>query len=86
MKPSESFVIGVDFGTDSVRSVLIDAFNGQEIASSIFCYPRWADQQFCNPEINQFRQHPKDYIEGMETSVKDCLRQAGISPAKVKSD
>ncbi len=36
-----AYVIGVDYGTDSVRSVLIDAYTGKEISSSVFYYPRW---------------------------------------------
>ncbi len=73
---SKSFVIGVDFGTDSVRSIIIDASNGNEIASSVFYYPRWKDGLYCNPSINQFRQHPLDYMEGLETTIKDCLKRA----------
>lgn len=74
-----SFVIGVDFGTDSVRSVVIQTDNGKEISSSVFYYPRWRDGLYCNPEKNQFRQHPLDYIEGLEATIKECIRQAGPS-------
>jgi L-ribulokinase len=79
---SDSFVIGVDYGTDSVRSVIVDASNGQEISSSVFFYPRWRDGLFCNPVKNQFRQHPLDYIEGLEQSIKKCLQGAGESVRK----
>ncbi|MFC0317135.1 MULTISPECIES: ribulokinase [Olivibacter] len=72
-----AYVIGVDYGTDSVRSVLVNARNGQEIASSIYHYPRWKKGLYCNPSINQFRQHPLDYIEGLEYTIKDCLKQSG---------
>ena len=79
-------VLGVDFGTDSVRSVLIDATDGRELSFSVFYYPRWKDGLFCNPSINQFRQHPLDYVEGLETTIKDCLRQAGKeNAAQVKA-
>ncbi len=77
---SNQFVIGVDYGTDSVRSIIVDA-RGQEVASSVFAYPRWRDGLFCNPETNQFRQHPLDYLEGLEHTVKDCLKKAGSSVA-----
>jgi L-ribulokinase len=78
----EAFVIGVDYGTDSVRSIIVDASNGKEVASSVFNYPRWRDGLFCDPSKNQFRQHPQDYIEGVEATIKDCLRQAGAAVQK----
>lgn len=83
---NNAFVIGVDYGTDSVRSVIIDASNGTEISSSVFYYPRWKDGLFCNTAINQFRQHPLDYIEGIETTIKDCLHKGGKEIAsKIKA-
>lgn len=82
LKINEAFVIGVDYGTDSVRSVLVDAFNGNEVASSVFYYPRWKEGKYCNSSSNQFRQHPLDYIEGLESTIKDCLQKAGIAVAK----
>jgi L-ribulokinase len=81
----DSFVIGVDFGTDSVRSIVVNAANGEEMAASIFYYPRWKKGLYCNAENNQFRQHPSDYVEGLEFTIKDCLQKAGSSIAsKVK--
>ncbi len=73
----EVYVIGVDYGTDSVRSVLVNALNGQEIAAAVYHYPRWQEGLFCTPTENQFRQHPLDYIEGLEFTIKACLKQAG---------
>ncbi|MFI5187275.1 MAG: ribulokinase, partial [Chitinophagales bacterium] len=73
----EKYVIGVDYGTDSVRSVVVNALNGEEIASSVFYYQRWKTGLYCDPAINQFRQHPLDYIEGLEVTIKDCLQKAG---------
>jgi L-ribulokinase len=74
---TRQFVIGVDYGTDSVRSIIVDASSGEEIASSVYHYPRWRDGLFCNPSKNQFRQHPQDYIDGLEATLKACLEQAG---------
>jgi L-ribulokinase len=82
----KSYVIGVDYGTDSVRSVIIDTDNGEEISSSVFIYPRWRDGLYCDPSQNQFRQHPLDYVEGLESTLKDCLRKSGTTVAsKVKA-
>ncbi|MDF2515233.1 MAG: ribulokinase [Sphingobacterium sp.] len=76
---NKSYVIGVDYGSDSVRSVLVDAINGDEISSSVFYYPRWKRGEYCDAASSQFRQHPLDYIEGLEATVKDCLQKSGIA-------
>ncbi len=75
--PGDSFVIGVDFGTDSVRSIIVNAHNGEEMAASVFYYPRWKKGLFCDPLQNLFRQHPSDYIEGLEYTIKECLKKSG---------
>ena len=70
------YVIGIDYGTDSVRSLIVDAGNGKEVASDVFYYPRWKAGKYCNPSQNQFRQHPLDYTEGLETTVKNALAKS----------
>lgn len=80
----KSYVIGLDYGSDSVRAILVDASNGDELATSVFYYPRWKKGAFCDAAASQFRQHPLDYIEGLEATVKDCLdqvRQTGDTDA-----
>lgn len=74
---SDKFVIGVDYGTDSVRSMVVNALTGEEVASSVFYYPRWRDGLYCDAQQNRFRQHPLDYIEGLEATIKDCLKKGG---------
>ncbi|WP_298288836.1 ribulokinase [uncultured Lutibacter sp.] len=73
------YVIGVDYGSDSVRAVVVNALSGEEIATSIKKYSRWIEGLYCNPSENQYRQHPLDYIEGLEWTVKDALRQCDLS-------
>ena len=70
------FTIGVDYGTDSVRTVLVDASNGKEISSSVYYYPRWKAGKYCDPANNRFRQHPLDYLEGIEITVKEAIAKA----------
>lgn len=77
-----AYVFGVDFGTDSVRALLVDAHDGTELASAVFAYPRWRDGLFCDPPNKQFRQHPLDYIEGLEASIRQCLAIAGPDAAR----
>ncbi|WP_108423703.1 ribulokinase [Flagellimonas amoyensis] len=80
----KEYVIGLDYGSDSVRAVLIDTQNGAELASEVFWYPRWKAQKYCRPEINQFRQHPLDHIEGLEHTIRAVMKQSGVSPETVK--
>jgi L-ribulokinase len=82
----EAYVLGVDFGTDSVRTIMVDAHNGRELAASVFHYPRWKKQLYCNANKNRFRQHPQDYVEGLEYTIKDCVSKAGTkTAAKIKA-
>ena len=82
----DRYVIGVDYGTDSVRSVIVNAHNGREMASAVYYYPRWQKGLYCNAALNQFRQHPLDYIEGLEDTIKRCVVQAGpLVQANIKA-
>lgn len=76
------YTIGVDYGSDSVRAIVVDATNGKEISSSVFYYPRWKEGKYCVPAKNQFRQHPLDYIEGLESTIKNSLAQAPAGVAE----
>ncbi|MBR9999939.1 MAG: ribulokinase [Cyclobacteriaceae bacterium] len=84
MKKSHYFVLGIDFGTDSVRTLVVDAGNGKELASDVFNYPRWASGKYNNPARNQFRQHPLDYIEGLETSVRNAVKLSGVDIRQIR--
>ncbi|HPH19472.1 MAG TPA: ribulokinase, partial [Haliscomenobacter sp.] len=80
----KQYVLGADFGTDSVRAVLVDTANGAELASAVSYYQRWKKGLYCQPAQNQFRQHPLDYIESLEDAVKRTLAELpGIDPAYV---
>ncbi|MEC3880598.1 ribulokinase [Parapedobacter sp. 10938] len=73
----QNYVIGLDFGTDSVRALLLDAANGREISSAVSHYRRWAEGLYCDNGRSQFRQHPLDHIDAMETVIHNVL--AGVS-------
>lgn len=78
---TKTYVIGLDYGTDSVRAVIVDTANGEEITSAVHYYQRWQKGLFCHPTINQFRQHPLDYIEGLEQTIKQALAAAPAGTA-----
>lgn len=67
------YIIGIDYGTDSCRALILNAQTGEEMASKVIFYPRWKAGKYCNPQKNQYRQHPLDYIESMETAIKGAL-------------
>lgn len=71
------YVIGIDYGTDSARAVIINAMNGNEVSSSVKYYPRWVEGKYCDPAKDQYRQHPLDYIEALEYTVREALSKAG---------
>lgn len=76
------YVIGVDFGTDSCRALIVDAFTGTEIATSVKYYPRWSGGKYCNPTSNCYRQHPLDYIETLEWAVTEAISQSPLGTAE----
>jgi L-ribulokinase len=76
-----SFVLGIDFGTDSVRALVVDTADGHEIGTAVVDYPRWRKGKFCDPSRNQFRQHPLDYLESMTEVVQKTLRRAPAGTA-----
>ncbi len=79
MKPlnkSTHYVLGIDFGTDSVRTIVVDAADGTEIASEVIYYPRWKAGKYCDPLKNQFRQHPLDYLESLTDSIRGALAKS----------
>jgi len=69
----DKYVIGLDYGSDSARAVLVNAATGETLATAVRYYPRWKEGKYCNPAINQYRQHPKDYIEVLEATVREVL-------------
>lgn len=76
------YVIGLDYGSDSVRALIVNATNGAEVATHVFYYPRWKKGMYCDPAQSQYRQHPLDYIEGLETAIKQALAQVGKEVAQ----
>lgn len=70
----KKLVIGIDYGTDSCRALLVNASSGEELASCTAFYPRWKKGLYCNAAENRYRQHPQDYIDSLEEAVRGVLK------------
>ena len=81
---NEHFTLGADFGSDSVRVVILDASNGKVAGSYVSYYKRWGKKLYCNDKINQFRQHPLDYIESLTEAVNKSLEEANKTCKDIK--
>lgn len=68
-----SYVIGLDYGSDSVRAILVDALTGKQIDESVHYYTRWSEGRYCAAAESRFRQHPKDYLEGLHKVLHAVL-------------
>ena len=79
----KKYTIGLDYGSDSVRAILIDTNNGAELATEVHWYKRWKKNQYCKAEKNQFRQHPLDHIEGIEFTIKSVILTSGVTAESI---
>ena len=69
----EKLVIGIDYGTDSCRAIVINSVTGSELASHVSFYPRWKKEMYCDSTKNQYRQHPQDYIDSLVEVIDGLL-------------
>jgi len=76
-----AFTIGIDYGTNSVRALVVRTSDGAELGTYIFNYPSGKEGILLDgSDHNQARQNPADYILGVETAVKGALAQAAGTP------
>ncbi|MCM8531728.1 MAG: FGGY family carbohydrate kinase, partial [Lentisphaeraceae bacterium] len=84
-----NYVIGIDYGTNSCRAVLMKVGSTTEIATSVFPYPSGeAGILTDKKDPHVARQHPQDYIDGLVTNIRNVLKDtkesiAGFEPSQV---
>ena len=68
------YTIGLDYGTNSVRCVIVDIADGKEIGTAVYNYPTGqAGIILDKNDHNLARQNPADYIKGIEVTVKKAI-------------
>lgn len=70
------YTIGLDYGTNSVRALIVDVANGAEAASAVHIYSHGKEGVILSSDPNLARQHPADYLEGAELTIVTALATA----------
>ena len=70
------YSIGLDYGTNSVRSLIVDVSNGREVGTAVWNYEQGTQGVVLARDPNLARQHPLDYVKGAEMSIRRALAQA----------
>ena len=73
---SAQYTIGLDYGTNSVRALIVNVANGTEVASAVWNYEHGTQGVILARDPNLARQHPADYIKGAELTIKQALAAA----------
>ena len=74
---SAKYAIGLDYGTNSVRALVVNVANGAEVASAVWTYAHGTQGVILSRDPNLARQHPADYVKGAEITIKKVLAEAG---------
>jgi L-ribulokinase len=82
------YTIGLDYGTNSVRALIVNVATGAEVAAAVWTYSHGTQGVILARDPNLARQHPADYVKGAAITIKQALATAkksvkGFSPAQV---
>ena len=70
------YTIGLDYGTNSVRALIVATANGREVGTAVWNYEHGTAGVILSRDPNLARQHPADYIKGAEITIKKALADA----------
>jgi L-ribulokinase len=83
---TNKYTIGLDYGTNSVRALIVNVANGAEVASAVWTYAHGTQGVILSRDPNLARQHPADYVKGAEVTIKQALAAAKKSTRGFKPD
>ncbi len=78
------YTVGLDYGTNSVRAIVVDVADGKEIGQDVWTYDHGDDGVLLGDDPNLARQHPADYLQGAEKVITKALAAAGKKRKKFK--
>ncbi len=74
------YALGIDYGTNSCRSLLVDLSTGEEVGSTVFPYPSGEMGILLDPaDPHVARQNPQDYLDGLVAVIRGALAQAAAA-------
>src|SRR5882762_3696199 len=73
---SAQYTIGLDYGTNSVRALIVNVANGKEVGTAVWDYQHGTEGVVLSRDPNLARQHPADYLKGGEVAIKKALVDA----------
>ena len=80
------YTIGLDYGTNSVRALVVNVANGAEVAAAVWGYEHGTQGVILSRDPNLARQHPADYVAGAEITIKQALAAAKKSVKGFSAD
>jgi L-ribulokinase len=83
---ANKYSIGLDYGTNSVRALVVNVANGREVATAVWNYAHGTQGVLLARDPNLARQHPADYVAGAEASIKKALALAKKTVRGFKSE
>ncbi|HYG21505.1 MAG TPA: ribulokinase [Verrucomicrobiae bacterium] len=73
---SPKYTIGLDYGTNSVRALIVNVASGAEVAAAVWTYAHGTQGVVLSRDPNLARQHPADYVKGAEVTIRQALATA----------
>src|ERR1017187_9889299 len=83
---STKYTMGLDYGTNSVRALVVDTANGREAGTAVWNYEHGTAGVILSRDPNLARQHPADYIKGAEITIKQAIASAKKSVKGLSAD
>jgi L-ribulokinase len=83
---SSQYAIGLDYGTNSVRALMVDIADGREVATDVWNYAHGDNGVILSRDPNLARQHPADYIKGAEIVLRKVMVRAAGNLKRFKPE